>query len=260
MFTKEIRTRSRRSSRTCSRHHQKPTAPLAAILENQMEHSTSDTRTALLHAALACFAEHGFDGTSIRMISDRAKRPLSLLAHYFGNKEGLFLEVFKFMFENCILENKENPIPECGCSPRDKSEAVRMLREQIHYLFRDVIQNSNHTDPIHEYSTMLWLQEIRSPRPILYPILSSYMKPFTETIKKCIQTLRPDLGEAEVIFLGVSILGQIAGHGLMLGLNQVVWGKVELTENQFQASEWLVDLCLNGLVGGPRQFQGPPAG
>ena len=132
-----------------------------------------------------------------------------------------------------------------------------MLREQIHYLFRDVIQNSNNTDSVHENASRLWLQEIRSPRPILFPLLLSFMKPYTETIKKCIQTLRPDLEEAEVIFLGVSILGQIAGHGLMRGLNQ---GKVDLAENPFQASEWLVDLSLNGLLGGLMHHKGPPVG
>jgi AcrR family transcriptional regulator len=230
-------------------------------MEIQMEYPPADTRTTLLHAALACFAEHGFDGTSIRMIANLSQRPLSLLAHHFGNKEGLYLEVFKFIFENSISKNLDNPIPEDGYSPRDKDEAIRMLREQIHYLLKDVLLKSSNTDPIQENATRLWLQEIRSPRPILFPILSSYMKPYTETVKKCIQTLRPELSEAEVIFLGVSILGQIAGHGLMRGLNQAVWGRIVLTDNQFQAAEWLVDLCLNGLVGGPgRHHESHPQG
>jgi hypothetical protein len=45
----------------------------------------------------------------------------------------------------------------------------------------------------------------------------------------------------------------------MRGLNQVLWGKVELAENQFRASEWLVDLTLNGLLGSATHQPGPPA-
>ena len=56
-----------------------------------------NTRTDLIEVALECFAEHGYDGTSIRMIAQRAGRPLSLIGHHFGSKEGLYLEVFRFL-------------------------------------------------------------------------------------------------------------------------------------------------------------------
>jgi hypothetical protein len=73
-------------------------------------------------------------------------------------------------------------------------------------------------------------------------------------VKKCIQTLRPDLGEDEVAFLGCSILGQVVGHGLMSGVNRIIWGDAAFPDRPFQAAEWLVDLCLHGLVGGePRE-------
>jgi len=65
-----------------------------------MECPPNDTRTALLHAALASFAESGFDGTSIRMIAERAQRPLSLLAHHFGNKEGLVKAMIDSVFRD----------------------------------------------------------------------------------------------------------------------------------------------------------------
>ncbi|HEY3399756.1 MAG TPA: TetR/AcrR family transcriptional regulator [Geothrix sp.] len=218
-----------------------------------MESTAPDTRTSLLQAALVCFADHGFDGTSMRMIADKAGRPLSLLSHYFGNKEGLYVEVFSLLLEKS-RQRRNDLIPEGGYTPRDAKEAVRLLREQIHSLYFEVAMDSSHQDSIRELGSRLWLREIRSPRPSLSPLLLHHMAPMTETIKKCIRTLRPDLGEAEVVFLGISILGQVVGHGLMFGLNQVVWGRAEMPGNPFQASEWLVDLCLHGLTGAP-----PPA-
>jgi AcrR family transcriptional regulator len=208
-----------------------------------------DTRTALLQAALVCFAEHNYDGTSIRMIADRAQRPLSLLSHYFENKEGLYLEVFKYIFEELFRKNIRHMTLPGETRPRDRQEAIRILREEYHTLFEDITFEPEPADHLREYGARLWLQEIRSPRPSLYPLLKQYLGPVTTTIRKCIQTLRPDLGEAEVNLLGISVLGIVTGHGLMRGVNQVVWGRLDPPGSPFQAAEWLVDLCLYGLLG-----------
>jgi AcrR family transcriptional regulator len=223
-----------------------------------MECPPSDTRTALLHAALACFAESGFDGTSIRMIADRAQRPLSLLAHYFGNKEGLYLEVFKLIFENTLMR-AQHSMPKGGQIPLDKADALRLLREQIQYIYLDASQCSMQGDPLHEYGSRLWLQEIRSPRPNLPPIFRAYMLPLINTIRNCIHTLRPDLDETEVVFFGVSVIGQIVGHSLMRGLNQVLWEYSEEAESDPRASRWVVDMCLHGLLNLPVLEPGLPA-
>ncbi len=47
-----------------------------------------DSRTALLEAALHCFAQRGFDGTSIRDIAAAAGRNSSLISYHFSSKEG----------------------------------------------------------------------------------------------------------------------------------------------------------------------------
>ena len=214
-----------------------------------MENSSCATRTALLHAALACFAENGYEGTSIRMIADRAQRPLSLLAHHFKNKEGLYIEVFKFIFEHTLVMSHLHSTPGGGCTPRDKEEAQKLLREQFQDIFTDVTRHCIDHNPIHEYGSRLWLQELRSARPTLTPIFNTYVKPFTETIRKCIQVLRPDLEEAAVAVMGISMIGMIASHGLMRGLNQVVWENFSMAENHPRATEWLTDLCLDGLLG-----------
>jgi AcrR family transcriptional regulator len=208
-----------------------------------MEPVPADTRTALLQAALACFAERGFDGTSIRMIANRARRPLSLLAHHFGNKEGLYLEVFKLIFESTMCGDR------IVHTPGDPQEAERLLGDQILAIFRDTVQQDGHADSTQEYGARLWLQEIRAPRPSLAPLLHDFMKPIIETIRACIRTLRPDLTEAEVAFTGISIIGQITGHGLMRGLNQVVWEGMARDQDPDQAARQLLSLCLHGLVG-----------
>ena len=53
------------------------------------------TREAILGAAEAVFAEHGFDGTSVGAIAAEAGYNKSLLFQYFGDKLGLYTQVLK---------------------------------------------------------------------------------------------------------------------------------------------------------------------
>src|SRR5438552_18055568 len=53
------------------------------------------TREAILGAAEAVFAEHGFDGTSVDAIAETAGYNKSLLFQYFGDKLGLYTAVNK---------------------------------------------------------------------------------------------------------------------------------------------------------------------
>lgn len=49
------------------------------------------TRETILAAARAAFAEHGYDGASIRAIATAAAVDPALVHHYFGSKQQLFL-------------------------------------------------------------------------------------------------------------------------------------------------------------------------
>lgn len=51
----------------------------------------SDTRAAVLAAARASFAEHGFRGTTIRAVAAAAGVDPALVHHFFGTKDDLFL-------------------------------------------------------------------------------------------------------------------------------------------------------------------------
>ena len=214
-----------------------------------MELKAPDTRTSLLQAALVCFADHGFDGTSMRMIAERAGRPLSLLSHYFRNKEGLYLEVFKHIFETSA--QPLNPALASGLDPRDPQAAIRLLREQIHFMYQQAAPDAVLARPFQDHRARLWVREFRSPRPSLRPIIQQYLGPAADLIRTCIQVLRPELGAAQVAFLGATIMGQVAGHGTMSGLNKVLWGELPPFGSHFQEAELLVDFCLHGLRAGP---------
>ena len=67
----------------------KPTPPRGRT------HDAEGTREAILNAAEAVFAEHGFDGARVDAIAAEAGYNKSLIFQYFGDKLGLYAEVIR---------------------------------------------------------------------------------------------------------------------------------------------------------------------
>jgi AcrR family transcriptional regulator len=76
-----------------------------------------DTRTALVEAARAVFAESGYDGATVRAIATRAGVDAAMVNHWFGSKEGLFARaVLELPFDPMELqaELRDGPADELG--------------------------------------------------------------------------------------------------------------------------------------------------
>ena len=58
-----------------------------------------DTRSALVRASTSLFAQHGYDGTSIRAITRRANANLGAITYHFGSKDGLYDAVIESLVE-----------------------------------------------------------------------------------------------------------------------------------------------------------------
>jgi len=60
-----------------------------------MEPRTTDTRERILDTAEGLFMAHGYEGTSMRMITSAAGVNLAAVNYHFGSKEALMQEVFR---------------------------------------------------------------------------------------------------------------------------------------------------------------------
>src|ERR1041385_9051752 len=73
---------------------QRSASPLAAALPARHRSTTQprgeDTRRRLVDAALDAFGTYGYEGTSTRLLAERADTTLPAIPYYFGSKEGLF--------------------------------------------------------------------------------------------------------------------------------------------------------------------------
>lgn len=62
-----------------------------------------DARAAIIEAAVALFAESGYDRTTIRAVAKAAEVDPALVYHYFGDKEGLLAEVISLPVDPGLL-------------------------------------------------------------------------------------------------------------------------------------------------------------
>ena len=62
------------------------------------------SRRRILQAGLQVFSELGYDGATTRMVAQRSGLNESLLHRYFGNKEGLLLEVSKMSIATMLAQ------------------------------------------------------------------------------------------------------------------------------------------------------------
>jgi len=63
-------------------------------VQDDMEVSKPDTATRILDVAERLFVEHGFEATSLRMITQQAEVNLAAVNYHFGSKDALFESVF----------------------------------------------------------------------------------------------------------------------------------------------------------------------
>ena len=90
-----------------------------------MSRPSEYTRNSIMKAAVALFADRGYDGTSIRAIVSKARVNQAAINYHFKGKEGLYFEVLKVAFEGYLRLDNFDP-ERLKDMPRE--EALRSFR------------------------------------------------------------------------------------------------------------------------------------
>jgi TetR/AcrR family transcriptional regulator len=121
------------------------------------------TRTAILEAALAEFAEKGFEAASIRRIAERTGFQHPLITYHYPSKDLLWQAVAEDTFERIRLEWDERAPEESNLS------ALELLRAEYRALFR-------HTAEFPEFHRFM-RQEATTDNPRLRWVALNVLKP-----------------------------------------------------------------------------------
>jgi len=157
------------------------------------EQSAQQTRDSILKAATQIFAKYGYDGGSVEKISKAANSVDRMIYYYFGNKEGLFIEVIEGIYRR--MNEAESKLKLNTDAP------VQALKEVI-----DFVLSYYQKHP--EFVTLLNTENLHQGRHISKsPRASEYSSPAIEIIARILQSgvqqklFRVDLNARHVYLL-----------------------------------------------------------
>jgi AcrR family transcriptional regulator len=161
------------------------------------EHDAEARRARLLKAAAAIFARDGFEKASLRDICLKAQANVASVKYYFGNKEGLYREVF---LSSCNANTDKDPPVTLtdGVSPEDT------LRRWIQHLLSHVLIKRA-ANPV---KSQLMAHEMREPTTFLNEFIKLVVRPFHDELQRIIAAVlgRP-VPDEECALLGHHIIG-----------------------------------------------------
>lgn len=97
-------------------------------------------RFCLLNVASKLFSQFGYDKTSTREIAKKAKVNISMIAYYFGGKEGLFKQVL-INFAKNIEAKAEDIFQDYKSEPLSRENFLKIFDNIIDHIIKTRIEN-----------------------------------------------------------------------------------------------------------------------
>ena len=138
------------------------------------EQSAQTTRDNILRAATKVFARYGYDGGSVEKISKAAKSFDRMIYYYFGNKEGLFIEVLEDMYRR--MNDAELKLS------LDIEKPVESLKNVIHFVVSYYAKNP-------EFITLLNTENLHRGKHISKSLRArEYSSPAIDIIRQLLES------------------------------------------------------------------------
>ena len=157
----------------------------------------AQTRQQLLEAAGAVFAERGFRNTTVREICQRAKANIAAVNYHFGDKEQLYLEVFRYSQQK---ELERYPLaPKAGALSPEKK-----LRAFVHSLLLRIFDTGEAA-----WHGQLMLREMVEPTAALDFVVAEKIRPLSGQLRGLVaEILGCPVNDARVRPCSFSVVSQ----------------------------------------------------
>lgn len=164
-----------------------------------------DTKARLLAAAAELFAAHGFHGTTIRDIAERAGVNVAAGHYHVGSKKDLYLEVLRAEFAKIravIAERGADLPPARVLDGLDRRALEGLLRARLRSM-TDVLLGP----PPGLHGTLMQ-REMCDPSEALPVIVEEFIHPMVHEVEQIVARLAPGLDAGEVQRAVFSAIGQ----------------------------------------------------
>jgi TetR/AcrR family transcriptional regulator, regulator of cefoperazone and chloramphenicol sensitivity len=175
----------------------------------------ADARDRLLSAAQAAFAEHGFEGATVRGICAAAGANIAAVNYYFRDKETLYVEAVKAA-HNCAGRIDDVPVPPPGTPPVEKLRGF--IREMV----------SRMHAPASTSAMKLMMREMADPGRAAHVVVTEFIQPVAFLLRDILRELLPHLSEPQVLMTGFSVIGQCLYYRQNRPVSELIFSKAEV--------------------------------
>jgi TetR/AcrR family transcriptional regulator, regulator of cefoperazone and chloramphenicol sensitivity len=163
-----------------------------------MSRPSEYTRSSIMRAAIALFAERGYDGTSIRAIVDKARVNQAAINYHFKSKEALYLEVLKVAFEGYLRLDNFDP-QQLKDMPREEA-----LRSFVNQQLRPLLAR----DQMSRYIRIFAWENVR-PSKVLTSFVKTGAMPFLASATELVRRfLPPETSDEDAMCAAIALMGQ----------------------------------------------------
>lgn len=204
--------------------------------ENELD---DGKRLRLLEAAAPVFAEHGFEGATLRDICAAAGANLAAVNYYFGGKLQLYVETINYWFGQLLAKYPPNLGVEPGASAEERLFAF--VRSYFLRLFGGGVP---------EMLSAIILREMSQPTPAVELVAQRTVKPMRDLLVSIVTELLGEGATDDDIFRGAtSIIGQIMFHRICNPMIRKLFPKQKYKPADIEAlALHVTNFALSGLA------------
>lgn len=199
------------------------------------------TRARIVEAAEAEFADHGFDGVSVRQIALRADVPVALINYHFGSKEGLYRAIFE-MRAPMIVDQRLAGLRLAAMEP-DRERKVEMIVKAV--LVPNLHMRS--TEKNSSYSRIL-AREVSDPKSHNRKVIAEFFDPIAYRVLDALHDALPERTIEEINWGYQAMLGAMVYTMADTGRISRISGGLCDPEDEMATATYLVALFKAALL------------
>ncbi len=198
-----------------------------------------DARERLLAAAQEAFAEHGYEGATVRDICRAAGANIAAVNYYFGDKETLYIEAVKHAHA-CTARMGPPPAFPPDTPPVEKLSAfLRGMVTQMHA-------------PTSPKAMKLLMREMADPGKAAHVVVTDFIQPSAFALREILRELLPHLDEPQLLMTGFSAIAQCLFYRQNRPVSEMIFGKAAVGALDVGAvADHVVRFTLAALGHGP---------